>query len=188
MKYSPKPKNKKCIVVTVVLLFTAIFLFAFAATGLTRQVALIQFIGVAFLAFASFFMIKSITVFTYIISPVNSDDETDYSNPVSPLSPDKLSFTVSKRFGKGKEVYLCQLDMASLVSVTSLSGNPNEDKKIIKKHGKISLYKHVATVGPCESVLLIFHKKGYDKTALIIEPDNSMHQYLRTVAEMNATK
>lgn len=188
MKYSPKPKNKKCTVITFVLLFLAIFLFAFAATGLTKQVALIQFIGVAVLALSSFFMIKSVAVFTYIIAPVDTDDETDYSNPDAPLPPDKLAFTVSKRFGKGKEAYLCQFDMASLICVTSLSGNSEEDKKEIKKHGKISLYKHVATVGPCESVLLIFHKKGYDKTALIIEPDNKMYQYLRTVAEMNATK
>lgn len=188
MKYTPKPKNKKATVATFVLLVTAVILFAFAASGLIRQVALIQFLGVAFLALSSFFMIKSITVFTYIITPVDADDDADYSKLNAPLSPDKLSFTVSKRFGKGKEAYLCQLDLSSLISVTKLSGTPEEQKNIIKEHGKMTLYKHVATVGPCESVLLIFHKKGYDKTALIIEPDNSMHQYLRTVAEMNATK
>ncbi len=185
MKYSPTPKNKKTKVAGITLIVTAFLLFAFASSGLTSQVAILQFISVAILALASFFMMKSITVLTYLIIPVDSDDKDDYSSITEPLPPNKLSFTVSKRFGKGREDYQCQLDLASLKSVTKLSGDGDEDRKTIAKHGKMALYKYVATLGPAETVLLVFNKRGYDKTAVIIEPDNAMYQYLRTVAEIN---
>ncbi len=185
MKYIPKPKNKKAVVSGVILMITAFLLFAFAGSGLTRQVAILQLISVAILALASFFMIKSITVYTYLIIPVDEDDSTDYSVTNAPFPPNKLTFTVSKRFGKGKESYLCQLDMASLKSVTKLSENQDENKKAIAKHGKMAIYKYLVTILPSESVLLVFNKRGYDKTALIIEPDNEMYQYLRTVADIN---
>ncbi|MBE6562967.1 MAG: hypothetical protein E7660_04455 [Ruminococcaceae bacterium] len=185
MKYTPTPKNKKAVVSGVILMITAFLLFAFAGSGLTRQVAILQLISVAILALASFLMIKSITVYTYLIIPVDEEDGTDYSAVSVPFPPNKLTFTVSKRFGKGKESYLCQLDMASLKSVTKLSGNADEDKKTIAKHGKMAIYKYLATLGPTETVLLVFNKRGYDKTALIIEPDNAMFQYLRTVADIN---
>lgn len=185
MKYSPKAKNKKCAVISLVLLLTSVLLFAFAATGLTRQVAVLQLIGVVLLALASFFMIKNITVFTYMIIPLDSEDSTDYSSITAPLPPEKLTFTVSKRFGSGREAYQLQLDMASLKSATMLSANKENRDKVIEAHGKMNVYKYVATIGPAEAVLLVFHKRGFDKTAVIIEPDNSMYQYLRTVADIN---
>ena len=187
MKYTPTPKNKKAVVSGVILMVTAFLLFAFAGSGLTDQVALLQLISVAILALASFLMIKSITVYTYLIIPVDEEDGTDYSKINAPFPPNKLTFTVSKRFGKSRESYLCQLDMASLRYVAKLSGNADEDKNTIAKHGKVALYKYLVTITPSESALLIFNKRGYDKTAVIIEPDNAMYQYLRTVADINKT-
>lgn len=159
----------------------AVVMFFFAATGLAHGVAVIQLFGVILLAGSAYFIMRSMTIFTYIIIP----DSENSDKVASELPPESLSFIVSKRFGKGKEIYQCKLELSSLRAVKSLPADRGERKKILESYGKISLYRYVATVGKCESVLLVFKQKGHENIGIIVEPFDDMFRYLKTVTEIN---
>ena len=180
MRFTTSKKNKKASNVSLILMLSAVVLFFFAATGTGHGVAFIQLIGVLFLAGSAYFMMRAMTVYTYIIIP-NDDSDKDARS----LSPDKLSFIVSKRFGKGREVYQCQLDLSSLISVKEFPADKNDRKKLLAPLEKVNLFRYDATVGKHDSLLLVFHKRGQEKICIVAEPVDGMYVYLKTVVGIN---
>lgn len=180
MRYSPSPKNKKYEVASITLIIAAVAMFFFAAQSYVKGKAAVQFLGVATLAAAAYFLIRRITVYTYIIMPQKQDKA--YTEA---LAPSELSFTVAKRRAPSGDIYLCQMDLGSLKSVTLLPENRRERKQTIEKNGKMAIYKYLATFGESGAYLLVFDKVGYSKTGIIAELDEEMAGYLETVVQLN---
>ena len=181
MKFTSLKKNKKASNISLILMLSAVVLFFFAAGGLAHGVAFVQLIGVLFLAGSAYYMMRAMTIYTYIVIPNDDDSDKD----VSKLSPERLSFIVSKRFGKGREIYQCQLDLSTLISVKEFPADRNEQKKILAPLGKVNLYRYDATVGKHGSLLLVFHKRGQEKICIVAEPVDGMYGYLKNVAGIN---
>lgn len=183
MRFTTPQKNKKASNISLILMLGAVVLFFFAATGLAHGVAVIQLLGVILLAGSAYFIMRAMTIFSYIIVP----DKENTDKVASELPPEGLAFIVSKRFGKGKEIYQCKLELSSLRAAVSLPADSKERKKVLEKFGKINLFRYVATVGKCDSVLLVFQERGHEKIGIVVEPFDDMFRYLKTVADINKT-
>lgn len=182
MRYSPKPKNKICEVASITLLICAAVMFFFAAQSYVKGAAAVQLLGVCTLTAGAYFLIRRLTSFIYIILPQSEDID---ENRTEALLPSELSFIVAKKRGKSKEVYQCRLDLGSLKSVSLLPDEREKRKAAIRENGPMSAYKYTATIGKCDTYLLVFSKPGYDRVGLIIEPDREMAGYLKSVVEIN---
>ena len=184
MKYSPTPQNKKNDVASVVLFLTAVMLFFFGSQYYVKYRAAAQALGVVCLAASVFFLLKRMTVFVYTVYPKDRDTKKS----VSELTPEELTFIISRRFGTGAEANKAALDLEALTTVTDLPASVREKKKIIKEFGKTSLYYYTVTFMPLHSTLLIFEKKGSDRIGIVIEPDGDFKGFFEKVARLNKDK
>lgn len=181
MKYSPKPKNKKLEVASIVLIITSVVMFYFAAQSYVKLAPVVQFLGVCTLGFAAYFLIRRITVFTYIIMPQSGEKEYNEA-----LLPSELAFVVSKKRGQNGSSYLCQLDLGSLRAIEPLSAESSERNKQLTSADKTTTYRYTATISSVEEkYLLEFSKVGHKKINLVLELDDKMSSYLKTVVELN---
>lgn len=169
---------------TVVMLFLGIGCFAAATVEMFKGRALLQIIGAALLALAVFFMLKSLTSYSYIVLPLDGEEAVKEGAAAPKLKPAELAFTVSKRYARGRESYVCQLDMSSLIAVKDI---PDTAKKndVILHFKPCDVYDYTVTVGRKSATLLVFNKHGYNKTAVVCELDNDMLSYFKQVKIMN---
>lgn len=180
MKYTPKPKNKKAEIASLVLLLTAVVLFFFAAQYYTKGRAIVQGLGVACLSLGAFFIVKRMTSYTYFIYPKDSDKEAD----VTTLSPSELTFTVTKKNGKRSGTNAAQLDLDALKSVTPLPPSGSEKRKVLADFGKMPLYYYTVTILPPDAYLLVFEHGG-ERTGIVIEPNETFRVFLEEAAKVN---
>lgn len=183
MKHTPVPQNRKPAVASLVLILTAVMLFFFGGQYYVKYRAVAQALGVFCLALAAFFILKKLTVYTYTVYPKDRDTKKS----VSELAPEELTFTVSKRFGTGRETNQAQFDLSALTKTIPLPAAGAEKKKIIKECGKMSLYYYTVTFRPNESTLLIFEQDG-EKTGAVIEPDGDFKGFLEEAAKINGKR
>ena len=183
MTHTPTPQNRKPEVASIVLILTAVMLFFFGGQYYVKYRAVAQTLGVFCLALAVFFILKRMTVYTYTVYPKDADTKKS----VSELAPEELTFTVSKRFGSGRETNQAQFDLAALTKALPLPAPGAEKKKILRECGKMSLYYYTVTFRPNESTLLIFERDG-EKTGAVIEPDGDFKGFLEEAAKRNGTR
>lgn len=187
MRYTPKPKNKKAFVMTVVMLLMGTASFMASTVDIFKGHALLQVIGAAFLALAVYFMMKSITSYTYMVIPINFNGDISNLPHTDAYKPEELAFTVSKRYSKGRESYVCQLDMSSLIAVKDITDTTKKND-VIMHFKPCDVYDYTITIGKTSAYLLVFNKHGYNKTAVICELNDSMLSYFKQVKIMNDTE
>ena len=183
MKYTPLPKNRKNSVLSLVLLITSVVVFYLGTQYYTKARAAVQTLGVLCLAFASFFILKKLTVYTYSVYPKDGAAKKS----VSDYGPDDLTFVVSKRFGAGAEANKASLELSCLTKTVALPFSYFEKKKILKAEGRMALYYYTVTFKPPESLLLVFDTDA-GRVGIVIEPDTDFKGFLEKIASMNPEK
>lgn len=184
MRFEPKQKNKKAFIMAIITLVAGLAAFASSTVDVFKGHGVLQIIGAAFLAFAVYFTVKTITVYSYIILPIEFEGTPDSPPRADAYKPDELAFTVAKRYSKGKESYVCQLDMSTLIAVKDI---PDSYKKndVIMHFKPCDVFDYTVTVGRKNACLLVFNKHGYNKTAVVCELEGEMLSYLKEVKLQN---
>ncbi|MBR6918590.1 MAG: hypothetical protein IKN38_10435 [Clostridia bacterium] len=181
MTYTPKSQNKKHTVAAVVLFFAAVMMFFFGTKDFVKWRAACQAIGILLLSGAAFFIIKKITAYTYSVYP--KDENTQKS--VSALSPDELTFIISKQFGSSAKANRAAFDLSCLKKATDLPAKYSKKRAAVKAEGKLELYYYTVTFMAPQSLLLIFERDGAGRVGIVIEPDSDLRAFFKEIANMN---
>lgn len=183
MKYSPKAKNKKAIVMTAASLVLGVWAFAASNVSIFKFRGLLQVIGAAILAFAVYFMLKTLVSYTYFtVSTV--EDGAPSPDSLDPKDLSRIAFIVSKRFSGGRETYVCSLDLSTLIAVKELDDSAKKSD-VIAHFKPCDVYDYTITLGRKPVVILVFAKHGYNKTAVVCELNERMTAHFKTVKDIN---
>lgn len=179
MKYTPKPKNKKWEIASIVLIVLAVSLFYMSSLEIFKWRAALQLISFATLAVGAFFLIRRLTVYNYIVTPTSkdSDEETEA------LKPSQLSFIVSQQKGE-RQLHVFSAELDGLKNVIELPTGKGR-KALIKSEVGANFAKYLVTCRPFESYLLVFAKEGYNKCGIVLELEGEMLNYLKQVVKIN---
>lgn len=181
MKYTPEQKNKIASVSALVLSVTAAVLFFFGTQYYVKGRAVVQAIGVLFLSFAVFFIIKRLNSYTYTVYPKDGAP----SKSVSELMPKELDLMISRRFASGVETNRAKLDLGMLIQAEDLPQTYSARRKYIKSLGKMTLFYYTVTILPRDALLLVFENDGAAKVGVVLEPDRDFRGFFTEAARIN---